>query len=76
MSYVAATHYPQPSERRGRSFVGSMVHSIAEFFFLIDQAKLVFGDYEKLSHLSDRELKERGLTRTEVSSHVFAKHFG
>lgn len=76
MSYVAGTHHHQTSGYRVRSILGSVFHSIAEFFYLIHKANLVAGDYEKLSRLSDRELKEIGLTRTDVSSHVFARHFG
>jgi hypothetical protein len=76
MSYVAGSQHHQVPEHRARSIHGSVFYSIAEFFYLIHKAKLVAGDYEKLSHLSDRELNNIGLTRTGISSHVFAKHFG
>jgi hypothetical protein len=48
---------------------------IPNFFASLQKAIEAARDFERLSHLTDAELKSRGLTREGVTQYISAKYF-
>lgn len=75
MSYVTQTqHHASHGQMRGA--VRSVFHSVGEFFSLIGKSAMAASDFERLNRLSDRQLNDIGLARTDLSQHVYTKNFG
>jgi len=73
MASAQTLHHPVLFERLARGIghgATRIFGGIVEFFSLLDHANRAAFEYDNLSHLSDKKLSEKGLTRDGIGKFV------
>ena len=64
--------FPSPAELF--AFLSLIPASVGGFFTILSRSTIAARECERLYHLGDDELADRGLTRDDIPSHVVSKY--
>jgi len=78
MAHIDAAHLGSTSGHSGQdrpNLFKQIVSGIGHLLVSLDKALLATHDYDRLSHLSEKQLVARGLNRGDLTKVIFERHF-